>query len=86
MPDVGKVARKAAGDDEHGVDAGHILRAGVARRQGFSGSGDSAQAIIVKREPRLPLARARFHFDKSHNAATPGDQVDLSDGGAGAHG
>ena len=59
-------------------------RCSAAQRLGRG--GDAAQPVIVERQGGAVLAGARLDLDEGEDAAAPGDQVDLADRRAGAHG
>ena len=57
LPDVGEMARPAAGDDEHRVDPDIVALAHVTLRQPLGGDCDAPQPVPVERERGCFLAR-----------------------------
>ena len=86
LPDVGEMARKAARNDEDGVDPKLVALAHVARREPLSGDDYSAQAVGVERESGGVLGRPRLDLDERQSPAATSDDVDLAAGNPGAAG
>jgi len=85
MPDVGQMARRAAGRKEHHVDSHIVGRLHVGRLQDFGG-GDAGEAAFVDREVELGSGRAGLHLHEGDHGAAPGDQVDFAERRADAAG
>ena len=78
LPDVGKVAREAAGDDEHRIDADVVAGSGVASRELLGRCGDPAQPVAVEREVGGFAGGALLDLDEGDDTTAAGDQIDLA--------
>jgi len=78
VPDVGKVAGQAAGNDEQGVDADVIAVSRIARRKLLRGDRDTAKTIFVERPCRRLRGAALLDFYEGKYPAAAGDEVDFA--------
>jgi hypothetical protein len=78
VPDVGEVAGKATGNDEHGVDPDIVAVPCITWCKLLRGHCDTAKAVFVERPSGRVLGIALLDLDESERSAAPGDEVDFA--------
>ena len=84
LPDVDEMARPLAGHDEQSVDADVVSGPGIARRELLSSRGDPAEAMLIQGQASSIGAAPLLDLNERHDAAAPGDEVDLAAANPGA--